>query len=498
MSSLFEEFVSLPDNLKPGFRSLLTQQCSTLLSSLSLMKQISKGKLLNLTRLMELSKECSRECAKQGGDDGVGRGGWRQRVNELLWIIDERISGMSYQKEKEIEMVRKEIEMGNRVGPSDINMYMDGTETPSKQPVIDDWQPRTPVDMRVNPKSRRLTGTEDIQFIAAPNKLQEYPQRDPVIITQPQNLEPAPSFRRKPDVVQDPPAVVPTSQPPQANKPAKLQPGVIPPKRKSSDMAEPIFIFPQPLKNKPASDIKTSLIEPFQKSPDPKKQIPKIEIKPAQEEPPKDFQKDSQLPAQPPKETKPAQPENPPNKSTTQPPQATQAPNQPKPEAKKEDSDTSSSEEERRKQKRRQAVEVYTRKQRVEKAPGEKQMFPIKNDNLYFSGFKSSKVEIGDSESCKLSVLQPNNDVYLGGPRGLSFLHFNSDTEAARIRFIQKLGRLHFLIIPDMNLVQIKLRQDGQTFILQQPYSNILFLYNNNLTEIKRLATESEENDCNY
>ena len=53
----------------------------------------------------------------------------------------------------------------------------------------------------------------------------------------------------------------------------------------------------------------------------------------------------------------------------------------------------------------------------------------------FFETYRTVKVDANDVEACKIAVNETTLDVFLGGPRGLSFISFDPKTSLGRIKF---------------------------------------------------------------
>ena len=58
----------------------------------------------------------------------------------------------------------------------------------------------------------------------------------------------------------------------------------------------------------------------------------------------------------------------------------------------------------------------------------------------FFETYRTVKVDANDMDACKIAINEATLDIYLGGPKGLSFVSFDSKTSQGRIKFSQKIN----------------------------------------------------------
>jgi len=395
------------------------------------------------------------------------------RLKDLSLILDPELSGLSYQKELEREIVaRKEpIEfVGNKPSKTAAGGQLDSLETEDAANYsVDSSHPRLPLQRTVDPISRRKAElVESKPVFLSPKPLQS------AQVSQVQMVRPAP---------QAPSNLPPASQQqvlvaPQQPTPPAPQPQPIP-----ATQPKPLPTPSNPQQLQSLQD--TSLPQPQPPAqtapppPDPPHNIDEIIqlIRPVVDRAVLDSAAETM--SQVPKgiegfrdflKSKDA-PQNP------EPPKP--AP-QPAPARDRIDLDQLL-----RPASSQQPLQA-PRSQRTSKLM-ESPSVAIKNDSVFFDAFSSVKVEAGDLEACKICVVEreaSSFEVYLGGPAGLTQVAFEQAGGKSRIRFNQR---------NDRRLTQ--LRAIRGSLAIQQPFTNHLVLLDSSYLEVKTVETESEETD---
>lgn len=128
MSTSFDSYLSLPDDIKPSLRAIIKSMADWLLSSVDrisvgIKKGANPAEVVGRLKLVyacigQAREKCEKLLAEVLREDGqgeglraggvrVGLGHWREEWEDLGWILDPRISGLSYQMEFEREKVRE-------------------------------------------------------------------------------------------------------------------------------------------------------------------------------------------------------------------------------------------------------------------------------------------------------------------------------------------------------------------------------------------------------
>ena len=475
---LFGEFQALPDRIKPGLKTLTNQLLTAWLCTLDL--HISNSPLSNLGtaeganqidkvlksvgKLLNIQKDFVREITAQGGTVvRPGDLGWKEKVIESLWIADERFTGLSYQKTLERDLIMREIQSTQSKGR---NIQKFGFDDPDSRLTTQadeemTWRPELPSQStRMSPVvDLRPVETERTRIVMLPPDQGSKVKVPPLLIdnrplqrprvpdspdqqinfdfasTSNRQIQTAP--RRNLSEPQQPPPIMNGSfGPPEGTPPPVIsKPSPPPPATK-------VVITDKPTKDQQRPPERAGIFGPQASS---QPQPPPIQQPAVKKDP-------APPPVEDPKSAIAAifrgnSSTSPPIQSTPSPIQQSQpAPPPLKKTATKESNDSDSEDIDMQavfggmRKRQNSNTARNSRGQRLPRTV-EKSDLVIKNESLYFEGFRSTRVDITDADAFKLAVNPYTLDVMVGGLNGLTFFHFNPETGLTKERFAQKNSR---------------------------------------------------------
>lgn len=473
---LFNEFQALPDRIKPGLKTLTNQILTCWLTTLQF--EISDSPLQGASttesgqrlesairacgKLLNIQKDYLRELGVQGANIvRPGDIGWKDKVIESLWIADERFTGLSYQRELERDLIMREIQATRPRNPSQPKHTYDGNDSRLTTQADDEntWRPDLPPkEARYSPLiDKRPVEFEQTRIVMLPvgtaprvkvpplmiDTQAGYRRRVPDSPDQQINFDFASTSNRQTSPAQKKNLAEPKVAPPIMNSSFGPPDGAQPPPPIKNDPPPPrVLITDKPTKDRQVAPDTAGVFGPTTSPTRP----PPIQPAAAAQQPSKPAAPEQDDPKAALAQFFGAAP--PPPTAPKQPPQPQPAPPPIKKQQTKESQDSDSEDIDMQgvfggmRKRQDSTTAKNARSQRLPRTV-EKSDLVIKNEGLFFEGFRSTRVDITDADAFKIAVNPYTLDVMVGGLNGLTFFHFDPETGLTKERFAQKNSKMH-------------------------------------------------------